>query len=519
MILRSLRTKVALGYFLLYIVSCSAIYAAVIWVVRFQLSAAADAENRRLAAELLNTALLPPRMERFGTMISAGDAPAEELAKIRAQLSKFRLCYVFASNGPTRKYYTFFGFQNGRFLAARVERSGSIHSRELHLEGNHNNILSAIRSKIDQVGTGNLSIRHLTASPVRARKPGPRFFVRDSGKLRGFCFLLPDGSGFELLRNFEPVNQRLKDYSLLFAAVTLAIGIFGCAAGWLLAASFTGSIRKVGLVMDEIASGDYRCRVSLSRCEVEIQELADRFNRMNAKTESLLEELRMVSDNIAHELRTPLTRMKGMLEIALTSRDTNAVDYHQVCGDVALECEKMKELIGEMLEITRVNSMQEILRPSAVDLVDFLSDLFDLMEPLAEEKAIDFTLSLPEDHAHCVIAADLGKLQRVIGNLLGNAFKYTPEGGAVRMFLKHTGKEARIGVQDTGCGIEPAEIPEIFTRFRRGSRTRGISGNGLGLALVKAIVEAHKWRIQVESTPGKGSLFTVVIPLDPAPAA
>lgn len=163
-----------------------------------------------------------------------------------------------------------------------------------------------------------------------------------------------------------------------------------------------------------------------------------------------------------------------------------------------------------MLEITRTESNLETISESRLELNCLLRQAYELYQLLAEEKGQIFSLNLPEETV--MISADKIKIQRIVANLLDNAIKFTPEGGFITLDLAKTNGMAEIRVSDTGCGIPAQDLENIFKRFYRADSSRTLPGNGLGLSLVHAIVEAHHGKVTVESSE-KGSVFTVLLPL------
>ena len=170
----------------------------------------------------------------------------------------------------------------------------------------------------------------------------------------------------------------------------------------------------------------------------------------------------------------------------------------------------MLELRNSMLEITRTESGVAGLKRERVELAGELRRAHELFLPVAEDLGIDFLLDVP-DRPVCLLA-DRMKLQRVFSNLIDNALKFNRRGGEVALTLKQTEKCVTVTVADSGCGIAEADLPHVFERLFRADASRSLPGNGLGLPLARAVIRAHGGEITVESTPGKGSVFTVTLP-------
>jgi len=234
----------------------------------------------------------------------------------------------------------------------------------------------------------------------------------------------------------------------------------------------------------------------------EIAEVARAFNRMN---ETLAEEERLrkkLFANAAHELRTPLASMRCELEGVLEG--VLPLDP-SLPASLLEEVKRLSRLVAGLEELARAESSTLTLQRQTVDLATFLADLAETLTPLAREQGVTISTETPET---LPISADPDRLSQIILNLLSNALRATPRGGTVTLAAGREGGETRLSVTDTGCGIDPRHLPHIFERFYRGEG----GGMGIGLAIVRELVDAHGWRIAVQSAPGRGTCFTITIP-------
>jgi len=374
-------------------------------------------------------------------------------------------------------------------------------------------------------GSRNLAFVLLApGGKVLARSPSTRFLPTDfpadgtdlttitaEGTPYRVCrIVFFDGLTLEVARSIQPLEELLTTYVSVHLLVIFVMLLLGVVASWLLARRFISGVTRVSAVARVIAEeGNFRCRVPLGNDGSEIDELVRTFNLMNANTAHLFSELRMITDNVAHDLRTPLTRIRGFSEITVNG-PPELSRYRELAAVVADECSQMIEVINTMLEIARTENSLEVSNVEPVDLTALLRLAYELFLPLAEERNITFTTSLPNSQQ--LFAGNRIQLQRIIANLLDNAFKFTPEKGTVRLSLRVAKFFYIIEVADSGCGIRQEEQQHIFERFYRGDASRSRPGNGLGLALVKAIVAAHRGSIELESSVGNGSSFSIRLP-------
>jgi len=218
-----------------------------------------------------------------------------------------------------------------------------------------------------------------------------------------------------------------------------------------------------------------------------------------------MQELHDLSDDIAHDLRTPLARMHAQAELAAMGE----VTAEELAAGVAEETTSMLELINTMLDLSQTGARIERSPRTDVDLTAIVRQMTEFYASVAEDKRVAFILDLPE--GEIVRSAHKAKLQQLVGNLLDNAVKFTPTGGTVSVTLSKepdTGL-ARLAVSDTGIGISEADQPNLFKRFWRSDASRSLPGNGLGLAVVKAIVTSYGGSVTCTSRPGVGTTFVV----------
>jgi signal transduction histidine kinase len=242
------------------------------------------------------------------------------------------------------------------------------------------------------------------------------------------------------------------------------------------------------------------------------RELAERLNaRLDALTGTEKEQQQFIAD-VSHELRTPLTVLRGTLEVAL-EEDRSSEEYREAIGNALLEIRHLARISQNILFLARGESGRVTLSFSNQDLGRFVSNVVIELLPAAADHELELSVEVPE--APIIAFVDPGRMQQVLHNLLENSMRYTPPGGSVRVRLRTTPDEAAIEVCDTGVGIPEADLPFVFERFFRSDRARRAytGGSGLGLSIVRWIVEAHKGKVEIESQVDKGTTVTVRLPL------
>jgi heavy metal sensor kinase len=302
------------------------------------------------------------------------------------------------------------------------------------------------------------------------------------------------------------IDQARQTISLIMLA---AVGI-AVAVGWLLAKRALVGVQNVTSTANAISGGALRRRVPTSGSGDEIDQLANTFNRMLERIESLVKSMEETNDNIAHELRSPITRIRGQVETTLTGN--GSIDtYREMAASTVDECDRLLAIINTMLDIAEAEAGVMALKMSAVDANALLRDICELYEPMTAEKSIQVLVDVPGSLS---IRGDVQRLQRMVAALLDNAVKYTQQGGTIRVSAHRTDGQVEFSVANTGGGILPEKLPHIFQRFYRADASRSGSGYGLGLSLAQAIVRAHGGQISVRSIAGDTTIFSVVLPAE-----
>jgi len=215
---------------------------------------------------------------------------------------------------------------------------------------------------------------------------------------------------------------------------------------------------------------------------------------------------------LSHELKSPVNAVEGYLNIMKDKQVGDQIDNYKTMIDRSLERIKgMRTLIMDLLDMTRIESGQKIRDVKPVDLVEIVRIAKDTMEPMAIHRNIKVDFNFD---GHCYITGEKGELEIILNNLISNAVKYNKDKGHVFIKLKEENGFVKIIVEDTGIGMSKDDISKLFQEFTRirNMKTKNITGSGLGLSIVKKLVELNKGEVIVESTPDKGSKFTVTLP-------
>ncbi len=331
----------------------------------------------------------------------------------------------------------------------------------------------------------------------------------DPARLEVEAVSLLDGTIVQVGRSTESRGEILGRFRASLGLVTLSIILIALSGGWLLTESALQPIHRLTTAVRHIIdTGRTDERVPAGADRDAINELTLLFNAMLDRIEALVRGMRGALDNVSHDLRTPLTHLRGTAELALASPPDSTRD-REALADCVEETDRVLVMLNTLMDISEAESGAMLLRREACDLRDIVMRALELYHDVADAKGVHLEALAP---ASVPVYADPVRIEQVAANLIDNAVKYTPAGGQVLVDAEALGGRAVLRVRDTGQGIPAQELPRIWDRLFRGDRSRHERGLGLGLSLVKAVVEAHGGTVDVSSRTGQGSTFTVTLP-------
>ncbi len=293
---------------------------------------------------------------------------------------------------------------------------------------------------------------------------------------------------------------------ILYIALPIVILIAG-GGGFLLAGRSLAPLRSMAEQSRQISGANLDRRLEVPNAKRELALLAESFNELLSRLDQSFETMRRFVADASHELRTPLSILRGEADVAL-AKERSPAEYRESLTAIKEEAQRLSQLVEDLLNLARADAGRVTLRMEEFYLDDLLVECCRSVAPLVRTKEIDLNCSLAEDVSY---RGDQELLRRLVLNLLDNAIRYTQPGGRIEVKLKPGEQDHLISVSDTGPGFAPEEAAHVFERFYRGdqARSRQEGGFGLGLSIVKWIAEAHHGRVELESSPGSGSVFTV----------
>lgn len=357
---------------------------------------------------------------------------------------------------------------------------------------------------------GNLDLQEIETATAKKEGQWSRVASKtDENALEIASAPLSDGRSLQVGKSTEGREELLENFRVVFSSVFIPMILIGFAGGQILAVRALRPIRNlINTVRSVIETGKMDIRIPSKNTKDELDELVILFNKMLEKIEVLIRGMKEALDNVAHDLRTPMMRLRGIAEMALQPKQ-NPETCQEALSDCLEESERVLTMMNTLMDISEAETGTLRLDLQPVDISIILENVVELYRYVAEDKNISLHTNCPSDLCVC---ADPNRIRQVLANLLDNAVKYTPSGGTVDIEAYLRQHQVAILIKDTGIGIFPEEIPKIWDRLYRGDKSRSQRGLGLGLSLVKAIVQAHGGKVEVSSQPGNGSLFSVYLP-------
>ena len=307
---------------------------------------------------------------------------------------------------------------------------------------------------------------------------------------------------YETVAEHEGLAEALENALLLALVVSIA---FGIASGWLIARFVGRRVEDVVRVTDAVGAGDLSRRAPTSRGNDAFDHLARRMNAMLDRTETLMSELRLLTDSLAHDLRSPVQRLRARIERALLATDEAQRDH--LLSGVLAETDALMRILTTVMEIGRSEALASRGQFTSLYPSKLVSDLCDMYEPLADENGVTLAVDAPP---FAPIEGHRQLLAQALSNLVDNALRYG-NGSQVTLFVAEDGADLHIGVADRGPGIAAADMADARRRFGRLDTARGSPGAGLGLSLVEAVAHLHNGRLEL-SDDKPGLRATLVLP-------
>jgi two-component system, OmpR family, sensor histidine kinase BaeS len=308
--------------------------------------------------------------------------------------------------------------------------------------------------------------------------------------------------------------------NVLLGAATLAL-LVAIVASVLLAQRLTIPIHRLTRASRALAEGQLDSRVAVSPHESsEVAELAGAFNNMAERLQESIDVISQDRDrsraflaDVSHELRTPIAALRTFNELLQGGAGDDTLTRTEFLGQSARQIDRLEWLATNLLDISKLDSGLVALDLRPDDLRTAVENAVEQAQPVADRKGVTLAMHTPDAPVRQL--HDPPRIGQVLANLIGNALRFTPQGGRVDVDLEATATGAQLAITDTGIGIPAEELPHVFERFYRGTalQEERDSGSGLGLAIVKSIVDMHEGRITIQTSPGAGTQVIVTLPL------
>jgi heavy metal sensor kinase len=321
----------------------------------------------------------------------------------------------------------------------------------------------------------------------------------------------------QVASSLEGVEEALQQLFIILLIAVPAALLVTSAGGLFLANKALRPVDEITQIARRIGSGDLSQRIRIKRVNDELGRLASTFNEMIAKLDESFRQVKRFTADASHELKTPLTILRGEVEVGL-KKQRAPKEYQRILVSNLEEIARMSRIVDDLLTLSRADMGELKMEREEVELSSLAREVWDDLQILAQQKKVQLKFM---GDGFTRVEGDPFFLRQLILNLAENGLKYTPPGGEVSLQVEgdHDKEVARIFVSDTGVGIALKDLKRVFDRFFRADKARsrdtshGAGGTGLGLSICQWIVHAHEGQIVVKSKVGKGSTFTVTLPL------
>ena len=358
-------------------------------------------------------------------------------------------------------------------------------------------------------------LSQLATPPLSGQQMWAALEVGDGERLEVASVRLRDGTLFQVGKSTERRSDLLARFRRVLLVLFASIAIIGLAGGVLLTWSALRPVHALGAAVQQILmTGRTDTRVPVSDSRDALGQLGVLFNAMLDRIDAVVAGMRGALDNVAHDLRTPLTRLRGIAETGLRSDDPAIL--REGLASCLEESDRVAGILSTLMDISEAETGTMHLQLEPLNLAELARQTVDLYEDLAEDRGLSLQI---DTHADVWVRADRSRVRQVLANLVDNAVKYTRAGGRIQLRTAREGPDAVVTVEDTGIGIGPEELPRIWERLYRGDKSRSERGLGLGLSLVRAIVQAHDGTVTAQSRRGEGTSFQVRLRAAPPPDA
>lgn len=363
-------------------------------------------------------------------------------------------------------------------------------------------------------GDGTLLKQHQWPSEVDRPPPPPELpeamRFENRGDYREATVRGPRDSFIVVGRSVARERAELQTFLWQLCAVGAGVLAVGLAGGWFLASRIVKPIASMSATASSISAKHLSERIETSEVDTELAQLADVLNKMFARLEGAFDRQQQFTADASHELRTPIAILRSHAELAL-SKPRTPDEYRQTLETCLRAANRMNALVQGLLTLARLDGANNDPSYRPVALAPLVNECATMFKPLADQKKIRLTAEVVPVN----VAGDADQLVQVLTNLVHNAIQHTPAGGAITIRLSRERDAAVLSVSDTGPGIPPEHRVHIFERFYRvdKSRARASGGVGLGLAICKSIIDAHRGTIGFDSETGRGATFWVRLPL------